>query len=353
MVARSVVKPLADLKARMTSLSAGELDAPVAGEDRCDELGEMARAVLIFKEHMASAKRLAGEQEAERAQSEAAKRMALVKMADTVETESGTALRRIGIRTTAMAATADTMSASATRTGASAKDAAVAAGHALSNAQTVAQAAEELAASIREIGSQMSLSTAVVRRAVAVGTEAHSTMDTLNQEVERIGAVADMIGEIAGKTNLLALNATIEAARAGDAGKGFAVVASEVKALATQTARSTDQIARHLEQVRSATGASVAAVARIEQTITEIDAIGGSIAAAVEKQGAATAEISRNMNETAAAANEMTGRTNEVMAEAVDAGRRAVEVRDGTVALGHAVEALRNSVIRVVRAATG
>ena len=350
MVARSVVKPLADLKARMTSLSAGELDAPVAGEDRCDELGEMARAVLIFKEHMASAKRLAGEQEAERAQSEAAKRMALVKMADTVETESGTALRRIGIRTTAMAATADTMSASATRTGASAKDAA---GHALSNAQTVAQAAEELAASIREIGSQMSLSTAVVRRAVAVGTEAHSTMDTLNQEVERIGAVADMIGEIAGKTNLLALNATIEAARAGDAGKGFAVVASEVKALATQTARSTDQIARHLEQVRSATGASVAAVARIEQTITEIDGIGGSIAAAVEKQGAATAEISRNMNETAAAANEMTGRTNEVMAEAVDAGRRAVEVRDGTVALGHAVEALRNSVIRVVRAATG
>ena len=353
MVARSVVKPLADLKARMTSLSAGELDAPVAGEDRCDELGEMARAVLIFKEHMASAKRLDGEQEAERAQSEAAKRMALVKMADTVETESGTALRRIGIRTTAMAATADTMGASATRTGASAKDAAVAAGHALSNAQTVAQAAEELAASIREIGSQMSLSTAVVRRAVAAGTEAHSTMDALNQEVERIGAVADMIGEIAGKTNLLALNATIEAARAGDAGKGFAVVASEVKALATLTARSTDQIARHLEQVRSATGASVAAVARIEQTITEIDAIGGSIAAAVEKQGAATAEISRNMNETAAAANEMTGRTNEVMAEAVDAGRRAVEVRDGTVALGQAVEALRNSVIRVVRAATG
>jgi methyl-accepting chemotaxis protein len=162
-----------------------------------------------------------------------------------------------------------------------------------------------------------------------------------------------MIAEIAGKTNLLALNATIEAARAGDAGKGFAVVASEVKALATQTARSTDQIARHLEQVRSATGASVAAVARIEQTITEIDGIGGSIAAAVEKQGAATAEISRNMNETAAATNEMTGRTNEVMAEAVDAGRRAVEVRDGTVALGHAVEALRNSVIRVVRAATG
>jgi methyl-accepting chemotaxis protein len=178
-------------------------------------------------------------------------------------------------------------------------------------------------------------------------------MEALNQEVERIGAVADMIGEIAGKTNLLALNATIEAARAGDAGKGFAVVASEVKALATQTARSTQEIAHHLEQVRSATGASVAAVARIEQTITEIDAIGGSIAAAVEQQGAATAEISRNMTETATAANDMTGRINEVMTEAVGTGHRAVEVRDDTAALGQALEALRNSVIRVVRAATG
>jgi len=90
-----------------------------------------------------------------------------------------------------------------------------------------------------------------------------------------------LIGEIAAKTNLLALNATIEAARAGDAGKGFAVVASEVKALATQTARSTEQIARHISEVRGATVASAAAVARIEQTIGESQCIAGSIAAAV------------------------------------------------------------------------
>ena len=161
-----------------------------------------------------------------------------------------------------------------------------------------------------------------------------------------------MIGEIAAKTNLLALNATIEAARAGDAGKGFAVVASEVKALATQTARSTEEIARHIGEVRGATGASVAAVARIEQTISEINAIAGSIAAAVEQQGAATAEIARNVAETAAAANEMTSRTTEVSAEAEQTGIHAADVRENAVALNTAVGELRHSVIRVVRTST-
>src|SRR5207248_5333196 len=142
---------------------------------------------------------------------------------------------------------------------------------------TVASAAEQLAASIHEIGGQVEHSAAVVARAVDAGRETRETIGALNDEVARIGAVADMIGEIAAKTNLLALNATIEAARAGDAGKGFAVVASEVKQLATQTARSTEEITRHIAQVRTATGASVAAVGRIEQTITEINAIAGSI----------------------------------------------------------------------------
>jgi len=283
---------------------------------------------------------------------EAEKRTALTNMADTIESETGAALEQIRQRTMAMTATADAMSASAGRTRAAAETAAGAAGQAMANAQSVAGAAEQLTASIREISNQMSQSAAVVRRAVAAGSETRATIEALNQEVERIGAVADMIAEIAAKTNLLALNATIEAARAGDAGKGFAVVASEVKALATQTARSTQEISRHINQVREATGASVAAVARIERTITEVDAIAGSIAAAVAQQGAATAEIARNVTETATAANEMTTRTTQVSAEAGKTGCHAAEVRENATGLSDAMGELRHSVIRVVRTST-
>ena len=351
-VSHGITRPLANLRHSMATLAEGKLDADVAGTDRQDEIGAMAHAVLVFKQHMTKEAQLAADQQTERDHAEAAKRAALISMAETIETETGTALQTIGTRTAAMATAADAMSASATRTGVSAQNAAGAAAQALANAQTVASAAEQLSASIHEISGQVSQSTMVVGRAVTAGEEARATIEALNREVERIGTVASMIGDIAGKTNLLALNATIEAARAGEAGKGFAVVASEVKALATQTARSTDEIAQHINQVSSATNASVAAVARIEQTIREMNAIAGSIAAAVEQQGAATAEIARNVAQTASAANEMTQRTGEVSVEAELTGTQAAQVRDHSGGLNVAMEDLRHSVIRVVRTST-
>ena len=171
-------------------------------------------------------------------------------MAEKIEAETREALEGIGSRSETMAATAEAMSASASRTGDAAQSAATAAAQALANAQTVASAAEQLTRidpRDRRPGQSVH---AVVGRAVAAGSETRAKMEALNEQVGRIGAVADMIGEIAAKTNLLALNATIEAARAGDAGKGFAVVASEVKQLATQTARSTEEITRHIGEVR-------------------------------------------------------------------------------------------------------
>jgi methyl-accepting chemotaxis protein len=348
---RVISRRLVGMTAAMRRLADGDRTAEVPAQDRADEIGAMARAVEVFKQHMIE-NQLNSEREVGREQAEAEKSAALQGMAERIEVETGTALEQIGQRTTAMAATAAGMNASASRTGSAAQSASVAADQAVANAQTVASAAEQLAASIREISGQVGQSTTVVGRAVAAGSQARTTIEALNGKVERIGAVADMIRDIAAKTNLLALNATIEAARAGDAGKGFAVVASEVKQLANQTARSTEEITRHITEVRSATGESVAAVSNIERTITEIDAIAGSIAAAVEEQGAATAEIARNVTQTAEAASEITSRIAEVSAEAQETGQQASDVQIGAAGLAELVGDLRRTVVRVIRTST-
>ncbi len=331
-----------------------EGDASVAVEDtaRRDEAGEMARAVMVFRQHMQQAAKMAAEQEALRVLADREKHEALNGMADRVESDTGAALTRIRQTTADMLATADLMSASAARTGGAAETAANAASQAMSGAQTVASATEQLTASIQEISRQVGQSTATVGQAVAASEQTRDTIAELDRQVDEIGSVASIIADIAAKTNLLALNATIEAARAGEAGKGFAVVASEVKALARQTARSTETISHHIDRVRSATGASVAAVARIETTIQDVNSIANSIAAAVEQQGAATREIARNVAETAQAADEMSDRTRDVSEEASETDRQAAAVRKSAAAMEAAIGDLRESLSRIVRTAT-
>ncbi len=348
-VSRGVVWPIVAMNRVMMRLSGGDSSVDVPYAERSDEVGDMAKAVRVFKDGMIETEHLRAAQEAERLEAEAVKRAALVSMADKIETSTGEALAQIGLSTASMTSTADEMNALAGRTGSSAQSAAEAASHALSNAQMVASSAEELAASIREISGQIARSNQIVDQAVSAGSETRNAIETLNEQVRQIGSVADMISEIASKTNLLALNATIEAARAGDAGKGFAVVASEVKQLATQTARSTEEISRCINDVRSATGAAVTAVARIEATIGEISAIAGSIAAAVEEQGAATAEIARNVTETASAAGRMTDLNADVANDARQAGEHAANVLKDVRALDGAVADLKRSVVRTVR----
>ena len=349
LTARSITGPLARLRQDMEHLAAGERQIDVREAARRDEIGDMGKALLVLKDNLVAADAVQAEQAAHRARGAEEQAAAMARMADTIESETVAALNEVSKRAAEMKDTANGMSARAESTTRSAQAATEAANEALSTVQTVASAAEELAASIREISGQMHQSTTLVGQAVTAGGEARGTIEALNETVMRIGAVADMIGEIAAKTNLLALNATIEAARAGDAGKGFAVVASEVKQLAAQTARSTGEISQHINEVRAATNASVAAVGRIEETITQINAVAGSIAAAVEEQGAATAEIARSVAQTAEAANAVTNRIQDVSDEAKGTGADATHVHDTATNLANSVSDLKHALVRVVR----
>ncbi|WP_431859557.1 methyl-accepting chemotaxis protein [Azospirillum sp.] len=285
-------------------------------------------------------------------QTEENRRAAIEGMAETIEQEARHAMEDVARLTTAMDSDAQNMAASANRVSQHSQGVAAAADQALANAQAVSAATEELAASIREIASQVAHSSVVTNTAVENSRRTQDAIQALSAEVARIGEMASLIGDIASQTNLLALNATIEAARAGEAGKGFAVVASEVKALASQTARSTEEITQRIAAIQAATNDAVNAVAGIGQTVQEIDQTSGAIAAAMEEQSAATQEISRNVAETSAAAQEVSSLIARVSQDAHETGGQAGEVRGKSTQVASSIEALRSALVKVVRTST-
>jgi methyl-accepting chemotaxis protein len=314
-----------------------------------DEIGTVARALQVFKEKSAEAERLRAEVDIQKSHAEASRREVLVGMVTTVETETDTAVAGIDSRMTAMTEAAAVMSRSAGLVGASSQTVAAASAQALANAQTVASATEQLSSSIHEISLQVSNATKATTVAVGRSDQARTTIATLAEAVARVGQVTTLISEIASQTNLLALNATIEAARAGDAGRGFAVVASEVKNLATQTARSTEEINRQINEIQSITQETVRGMDEVIGTVRTIDEIANSIAAAIEEQHAATSQIARNVTETANGAREVSTRIAEVSGEATRLGDEAGRVHSFAADVTGAVSSLRRVIVHAVR----
>jgi methyl-accepting chemotaxis protein len=223
LVARSVIKPLSRLKLCMAALSKGEFDFPVADADRSDEIGEMARTAVVFKEAMIEANRLRAEQmEAEQRQMRERK-ADMHRMADNFEGAVGQIIATVSSASAELEQSAGMLTSTATRSEDLATRVAGASEEASSNVQSVASATEELSSSVDEISRQVQASARMANEAVEQARQTNDRVGELSKAASRIGDVVELINTIAGQTNLLALNATIEAARAGEAGRGFAV----------------------------------------------------------------------------------------------------------------------------------
>jgi methyl-accepting chemotaxis protein len=286
-------RPMVTLAAAARSIAAGYLADDIPTGHRIEEVEALASALLVLRKAAIERDRLERQIAGDREDRDR-RQAAIEQHTQDFGASIVAVMRELATSAGTMRTSADAMCDAVTRTETRAASTAEGARASAVSLATVVGSAARMADRIGEVNQQIAQVTDVARDAATRTSDADRKVEELALAADKIGTVVGLISDIAGQTNLLALNATIEAARAGEAGKGFAVVAGEVKALATQTARATDEIRGHVALICSATAETVSMVSGVRTAVGQMEHVVNAIAASVEEQSAATRAIADN-----------------------------------------------------------
>lgn len=305
-IAKSLSGSLEQLISRMNRLREGDVNIDVPYLTLKTEIGDVARALNVFKVAVAKSSTAQAELEAtveavrgENARLNIASRQQLLDMAEVLEGQVGTIVDMLGITSEQL----DGASKSLTEASHVAIDEIRIAADLVSTTEAsmaaIQPGTEQLSSSISQVSAEINLANRATTAAAERSTVANDRINALLNAAEHIGSIVGIIDDIASQTQLLALNATIEAARAGEYGRGFAVVAGEVKTLANQTARFTSDIATQIDEIQTATRFASDHITDMGRMVTGISSTSTTIAAAIEEQTASTTDISRSIQDIA------------------------------------------------------
>ena len=347
-IGRSVSAPIVALERRMRGLAEGDKSSDIPGVARRDEIGQMAAALVIFRDAAIEKDRLEAEALAQRSMSEQERAAREAEKAREAEADRIT-IQALGQGLSAMADGDLThrieieFAPKAAQLKTDFNDAVAQLQQAVSvvvgnvagirsGAGEISQAADDLsrrteqqAAGLEETAAALDQITATVNKTASGARQASDVVQSAKGEAEtsgeivrdaiqamqaietssvQINQIIGVIDEIAFQTNLLALNAGVEAARAGDAGRGFAVVASEVRALAQRSAEAAKEIKTLISASTGQVGSGVKlvgqtgqALQRIVDRVAEIDGLVSEIAASAQEQAVGLAQVNTAVNQ--------------------------------------------------------
>ena len=326
----AIFRPMAAMVNAMKALAGGDASVAIPYTHRTDEMGEMAKALQVFKDNALRIVALSEQSKIEHEHAEKQKRDSMNEIATNFETSVAAVVSQVASAALQM------------QTGSAVV--VTASNEAAEMSRHVTQSSEEMMDAIREISSQTQKSSNIAVEASATAERARGTIEALAEKSNNVTEVISVISGIAGQINLLALNATIESARAGEAGKGFAVVASEVKNLANQVAKATGEITTQISEMQEATKSSVASVMQIVSIIDQVTNSASTVASAVEEQSAVMNGIATNVANTSASTQEISRNMTAVQTGAEKTGDTAWEVLEASKSLSEQANVLKAKV---------